>query len=81
MFDKLFGVINKIEVEPAKAPASKPDNTFNPAKQGKGTSDDRGVMIGYDYLKRQSDAGKTERIQSKLQLLKQLQRELGQYDE
>lgn len=79
MFDKLFGVINKIEAEPSKAPAAKPDHTKGPINQST-RGIDKGTLIGYDYLKK-SDIGSEERIQQKMELLKQLQKELGKYNE
>ena len=82
MFDKLFGVLNKIEAEPKKVSESikTPDHTMLPANQRPGDSNDKGVLIGYDYLKKM-DAGNPDRIQQKMALLKQLQDELGEYNE
>lgn len=79
MFDKLFGMINKIEAEPAKPAAAKPSHTDGPVNSSNKMGD-QGTLIGYDYLNK-SEVGREVRIQQKMELLKQLQEELGKYNE
>ena len=72
-------MINKIEVEPGKTPSAKLDHTHGPINSSN-RGIDKGTLIGYDYLKK-SNVGSEERIQQKMELLKQLQKELGEYNE
>jgi hypothetical protein len=85
MFDKLFGMMNKIEPEaPAESKGSATPTAQSNMKAGSklgNTPDGQSVNIGYDYLKRKDgmdEIGKAERIQQKMELLQRLQKELGQ---
>lgn len=64
---------------------SKPAPIHSSEQKLKGTDEvGKGMLIGYDYLKPRNgteEAGKSARIQSKLDMIKQLEEELSEYYE
>ncbi len=85
MFDKLSKLFeSQPEREFKPRPQGLREKISTPVEQqiqarGKNESIDKGVLIGADPFNRKSDLGSQERIQGKLELLRQLQKELGKH--
>lgn len=73
MFDKLFGMMNKIEPEVKAQPKSVSREV--PVYTGEHKTDDKGILIGYDYLKK-SNVSQLQDIEQKIEMLQELKRQM-----